>query len=125
MNEPVKIELFLEKADVEKLFALAGGKEHTQEHTQEILAEELSAYLSKMVRRLYAYHAAFGRDLNLENMLVTAQALENKNQAYQATIDELQRRLKQLVHRHQELLATVEYLRGVPVDVHGTRHTLQ
>ena len=105
MEEESKLDLLLARRDIEKLGELAGSE------------EAMASYLSGLIRRAYAYRMAFGTELNLENMLNTAHALERKNEAYAAAVEELQHRLRQLVARQEELLTTVAFLRSATLDL--------
>lgn len=100
MQEPVEINLVIEKTDAEILVALAGGEENVCE------------YLTTLIRKLSKEQPILNGDLRLEELIAEAQVIIDTNEEYRKTIRLLQGRLKNMTMSHEELMATVQHLHG-------------
>src|SRR5687768_12706062 len=100
MKDPVKVEIVIEREDLEKMLELTGSE------------SAFSEFLTKAIQRLYREHRIFGDDLSVEHIVSVAEYMTKQNIDYRELTGELQRRLKRLTMTQEELMATVDMFRN-------------
>jgi hypothetical protein len=106
MNNPVEWTLTLEREELDIFRKLAGGE------------TQMAAFLAMVIRKLHRERQILGEDADLDQVICAVQRMAEENRRYKEQAHLFQARLQWLIARQAELMATVEYLQGAPIDLH-------